>query len=197
MRPNNDAPRFLQPWHLDCCFAKELPEDRVVGTRFLANALIGTCTATLVLLCAWLAWRDIDLRLEVSNFEAHQATRAPELKEIRRLQTDYMREALKIDQAHALMQVPIDLSDFIAELGRTRPERMVIDMIDSADMTTIVMRGSFQESSVRALALLKQYIETLKKNNQIGPRCSKIDSTSIRPSLADDVLNFEITFRLR
>ena len=198
MSPNRDTPRFLQPWHLDCRFEAELPEDRVVGTRFLANAAYGAVTGLLLLSCFGLIYYDLGLRRDIGTIESHFAASESEVKKVEHLQAEYARESAKVDQAHALMQMPLFVAGFVTELGRSRPERMTIDIIDSAEPTTVVVRGSLRETSERASRLLDEYLETLRQNPQIKPRCREILLTGLdRSPTGDEFLNFEITFRLR
>lgn len=198
MKPNHDAPSLLQPWHLDCRLENELPEDKVVGTRFLTNTILGAATAALLLLFAWLVYWNLNLRSHIREWDHRVAMQRPEMLVVERLQGEYIREAVKIDKAYELMHSPLLVSGFTAQLGRTRPDKMILDIIESIDPTTIVARGSLRETSERASRLLGHYLDTLRQDAQIGPHFKEILLTGLdRTEKSDDLLSFEITFRLR
>jgi hypothetical protein len=198
MSPSRDIPKLIQPWHLDCRLESKLPEDRVVGTRFLTNTVLAAVTSLVVVLAAWLAVWDVSLRRQISSFDERFAASQPELRSVKQLQAEYLRESAKIDQAYAQIYTPLFVSGFMAELGRTRPDRMTIDIVESTEPGTVYLRGSLREASERATRIAGQYVDTLRKNPQISAACREIRLTGLdRSPVGDDLLNLEITFRLR
>ena len=98
-------------------------------------------------------------------------------------------------RAHALARNRLFVYHFTTQLGRTRPEQMVINSIESTE-TSIIVRGTLGESSERATLLIGQYVTLLAKDPDIGPHFRKdgINVTSFDRNRATDQQNFEITF---
>jgi len=184
-------------WHVDCRIVAELPEDSIVGRRFLAKALFGSVTLILCLIAGWLLYSGLSQRDHIGDWERRLADNQAEVREIQRLQREYGLEAAKIDAAYTLVNSPLVVSEFIAQIGGTRPERMTIDIIET-NGGSLVMRGSLSEtSSERASRSLGKYIEDLRKNRQIGPKFSQIVLTSLERRENNDPLSFEISFVFR
>ena len=184
-------------WHVDCRIVAELPEDSIVGRRFLAKALFGSVTLILCLVAGWLLYSGLSQRDHIGDWERRLADNQAEVREIQRLQREYGLEAAKIDAAYTLVNSPLVVSEFIAQIGGTRPERMTIDIIET-NGGSLVMRGSLSEtSSERASRSLGKYIEDLRKNRQIGPKFSQIVLTSLERRENNDPLSFEISFVFR
>jgi hypothetical protein len=78
--------------------------------------------------------------------------------EIRRLQRFYELETKKIEGAYSEMRTPLLVSGFISEVGRTLPDRMVVDSIDWSD-NRVTIRGGLRETSERASQLLGDYVD--------------------------------------
>jgi len=192
----NRDPLALSPhWHVDCTLADELPDDRVVSSRFLFNLPFGAVTLALFVLVGLNLSTDLSLRFEIANSTRRIADSRVEVANIKQMQRDYTVVAAKIESAHTLARNRLFVYQFTTQLGRTRPEQMVINSIESTD-SGIVVRGTLGESSERATLLIGQYVAQLAKDPEIGPHFRKdgINVTSFERNRATDQQNFEITF---
>ncbi len=196
MSNTSDQLNLSDHWHLDCRITAELPEDRVIGTRFLINVFIGALTIAIGLSATWLLYVNLGLRQNIHEWDQRIAEQQTEVAELQRLQTEYTHEAAKIDHAYELLQNPFIVSRFILKLGRTHPEIMLIDRIESTP-SNIVIRGSLNESSERASLILSNYIRELRIDADFGPLFTDIVMTDFQRISEDGKLNFEITFRFR
>jgi hypothetical protein len=186
-------PLVLSPhWHLDCRLEAELPEDNVVGTRFLINALFGSVAFALVLFAGWLAYMNLNLRYQIHDWDQRIDDSRTEVREVQRMQRELVAEAKKVDNAYALMKSPLFISGFIANLGRTLPPQMNIDSIESND-TAIVVRGNIRESFEAAGSLFSGYLKELGGEPEIGPYFDKVTSSDFKRT-TDNRIIFEITF---
>jgi hypothetical protein len=187
-------PLALSPhWHVDCRLEAELPEDNVIGTRFLINALFGSVALALVLFAGWLAYMSISLRYQIHDWDQRIADSRTEVREVQRMQGEFLVEAKKIDHAYALMKSPLFISGFTANLGRTLPAQMIIDSIESNE-TAIMVRGTIHESTDAAGSLFTSYLKQLTGDAEIGPFFDKISSTGFLRT-GDNTFSFEITFQ--
>jgi hypothetical protein len=184
-------------WHVDCRIVAELPEDSIVGRRFLVKLLFGSVTLILSLVAGWLLYSGLSQRDHIGDWERRLTDNQAEVREIQRLQREYGLEAAKIEAAYTLVNNPLVVSEFIAQLGRTRLEQMTIDIIETGG-GGLTMRGSLREtSSERASRALGKYVEDLRKNPQLGPQFLQIVLTSLERRESNDLLSFEISFVFR
>jgi hypothetical protein len=189
---------FLTPnWHIDCRLVAELPEDSVVGIRFITYAVSCAIALAVVLFTGWYVYADLSLRHQIDDAAQRLEDDRWEVIEIRRLQRFYEIESKKIESAYSEMKNPILLSGFTKELGRTLPERMVIDSIDFGD-GRILIRGRLRESSEQASILLGKYLEQLRSDPDVGPYFTTINVTGLDRSTEDDqMMSYTLTLHLK
>jgi hypothetical protein len=189
---------FLAPnWHVDCRLVAELPEDSVVGMRFVTYAVPSAIALGALLFTGWYAYADLNLRQQID--EAHRAMDDTfwDVAEVRRLQRFYEIEAKKIENAYAEMKTPILLSGFISDLGRTMPDRMIVDAIEYAD-ARIIIHGRLHENPEQASQMIGNYVDKLRKDPVIGAHFTAINITGLERSTEDDqMMNYEVTLRIK
>jgi len=190
-------PLGLSPhWHVDLRLETELPEDTVIGKRFLVHAGFSAVALAAVVFAGYQGYIALSLSHQVQDWEKRINDNSAEVADITRMQREYSTEAVKIDQAYALARSQLFVSEFIDNLGRTRPERIVIDLIEWND-AGIVLRGSLRERSDRATAMLGSYVEELQRDPKIGPLFQKIGLTDLDRGVSGDTLRFEIKFSMK
>ncbi|MGA2018543.1 MAG: PilN domain-containing protein [Opitutaceae bacterium] len=189
---------FMTPhWHVDCRLVVELPEDSVVGVRFMSYTITSAIALAAVLFTGWLGYKDLSLRHMIADAEQREEQDHWDVAEIRRLQRFYEIETKKIEGAYAEMRNPMLISGFVSELGRTLPDRMLVDSIEWAD-NRVTLRGGLRESSARASMLLGNYVEQLRADPEIGPHFTSITLTGLNRSSDDEqMMGYEITFRVK
>jgi hypothetical protein len=184
-------------WHVDCRLVAELPEDSVVGIRFITYAISSAIALAAVLFTGWYAYADLSLRHQIEDATQHLEDDRWEVIEIRRLQRFYEIEAKKIESAYSEMKNPILISGFISELGHDLPDRMVVDSIELNE-NQFVVRGRLREVSERASRLIGSYLDKLRNDPEVGPHFSQINVTSLGRSSEDEqVMVYTITYRLK
>jgi hypothetical protein len=194
----NRDPLVLSPhWHVDCRLEDELPDDNVVGTRFLINAAFGAVTVAAIIFTGWLFYLSFNLRYQIHDWEQRIGDNRAEVHDIQRMQREYSTEAAKIDQAYALVRPQFSVSSLLSNLGRTRPEQMMVEAIEWSEPGVIIMRGSLKETSERASLLLGSYVKQLSHDEKIGPLCREIVLTDVDRGTTGDLLKFEIALRLK
>src|SRR5580704_3859239 len=136
---------FLSPhWHVDCRLVAELPEDSVVGIRFITYAVSCAVALAAVLFTGWYAYADLSLRRQIEDASLRLEDDHWEVVEIRRLQHFYENASKQIESAYSEMKNPILISGFMSSLGRILPDRMVVDGIQYGD-GKILVRGRLRE----------------------------------------------------
>jgi len=184
-------------WHVDCRLVGELPEDSVVGVRFITYAISCAIALGAVLFTGWYAYADLTLRHQIEDAEQRLEDDRWEVIEIRRLQRFYEIESKKIESAYSEMKNPILISGFVAELGRTLPARMAVDSIEYNEGRFII-HGRMREASERASLMLGSYLDKLRADPEVGPRFSSINVTGLDRSVEDDqVMTYAITMHLK
>ncbi len=188
---------ILSPhWHVDCRIESELPEDNVVGTRFLINVVFTAFAAGALLFTGWLGYLNLSLRHQIRDWEQRIVENRAEMLDIQRMQRDYAVEGGKIDQAYTLVRTQLYVSGFLNHIGRTRPEQMVIDIIEWNE-SGVIVRGSVREKSERATRLLGGYVEQLRRDDKVAPLFRDIGLTDVDRGSTGETLRFEIVFRLK
>jgi hypothetical protein len=197
MSRNRDPLALTPHWHVDCRIVLDLPEDTVVGRRFSINLAYTAAAVAVLLLAGYYGFVALNLSREINDWEQRISENRAEVSDIQRMQREYSAEAIKIDQAFALVRPQLFVSEFVANLGRTRPERMGIDIIEWND-AGVVVRGSLQgERSDRATELLGGYVDQLRRDPQIGPLFREIGLTDLDRGTSGETLRFEIKFSLK
>jgi hypothetical protein len=189
---------FLSPhWHVDCRLVAELPEDSVVGIRFMTYAVSCAIALAAVLFTGWYAYADLSLRKQIEDSSQHLDDDHWEVVEIRRLQHFYENESKKIESAYSEMKNPFLISGFTSEIGHTLPDRMAVDTIEFGD-GRILIRGRLRDSSEAASILLGKYLDKLRADPEVGPHFTTINVTDLDRSIEDDdVMVYALTFRLK
>lgn len=183
-------------WHIDCRIENELPEDNIVGTRFLINVVCGAVAVALLLFTGWLGYLDLSTRRQTRDWEQRLSENNAEVRDIQRMQREYAGEAAKIDEAYKLIKPRLFISGFLTNLGRSRPAPLVIDAIEWNELT-ITVRGSIHEKSERATSLLGNYVKALGKDEMMGPLFREIRLTGFDRGTDDSAINCEISFYLK
>lgn len=188
-------PLALTPhWHVDCALEAELPDDRVVSSRFLFNLPFGAVTLTLLVFFGLKLSNDLTLRSFIADWHRRIAESKVQVAAIKQMQRDYTVVSTKIEQAHQLVKGRFFVYDFMNELGHTRPEQMTISSVESTPLG-VAVRGTLGQSSEKATLLIGQYVASLNKNPAFSSRF-EITVTSFERDRASDQQNFELTFRL-
>lgn len=190
-------PLILSPhWHVDCRIEADLPEDNIVGTRFLINVVFTAVALVALIFTGWLGYVNLNLRHQIRDWEVRINENRAEVRDIQRMQQEYAVEASKIDQAYGLIRPRLYVSGFFFNLGRSRPEQMAIDQIDWND-AGIIVRGSVADRSERATRLLGGYVEQLRKDERFNSIFQEIGIKDLDRGATGDMLKFEILFRLK
>lgn len=196
MKRNHDPLVRSRHWHVDCRIVADLPEDTIVGTRFLINTVFTTVALAALLYTGSLGYDHFSLRDKIRALDQRMKDNQAQVGEIKDIQQEYVREAGSIEQAYALVRPRLYVSGFINSIGRTRPPQMAIDVIEWNE-AGIVIRGNLQEKSERASLLLGEYVKELLHDEQIGPLFRDIHLTNVDRGTTGETLKFEIFFTLK
>jgi hypothetical protein len=189
---------FLSPhWHVDCRLVAELPEDSVVGIRFITYAVSCAIALGAVLFTGWYGYADLSLRRQIEDASLRLEDDHWEVVEIRRLQHFYENASKQIESAYSEIKNPILISGFMSDLGRTLPGRMVVDTVQYGD-GKILIRGRLRESSEQASILLGKFLDKLRADSDVGPHFTSINVTDLDRSPDDDqIMLYSLTLRLK
>jgi hypothetical protein len=190
-------PLVLSPhWHIDCRLEAELPEDKVVGLRFLAGMIFGLVALVSVLFAGWLSYKISTLDHQIHDWEIRLAENRSEARELMQMQGGYREQADRVDRAYAMIKSTLFVTQFMTSLGHSLPNQVTLDAIESIE-GGIVIRGNVKETSNGAAVLLGNYAAELRKNPEISPLFKAIKVTNLeRSRTSDDRSYFEITFFL-
>lgn len=188
-------PSLISPhddWRLDFTLVDELPEDSIIGRNFIGQAIAGLFAAAALLALAWTSYDLWTAKQGIDDWAARIGNASDDLKEVERLQHEYTLTTERVDEIHRMMHNPIALTVLLSELGRTLPQIVSLDMIESYD-DEIVVRGTLDASSQQASRLIGDYVKGLSENPIIGPNFSEIKLSGLERFDDEDGLSFEFT----
>jgi hypothetical protein len=191
---DNDA--YQGPWHIDCRLSGNLPSNDLVRSRFVANTIAGTMAVGAIMITCWQLYLGNSLRSEISYWTQRiqeNQTQAEELKVLTRNLTD---QTAKLDEAYGLVSSPYLLSDLVMAFGRTRIDRMTIESINGF-AGGVVLRGTLRAPSEQATQQLRAYVETLRRDKELGALFSTVALTSLERPEDDSSLTFEVACKLK
>ena len=197
MKRSRDPLTISPHWHVDCRIEADLPEDNIVGTILMINVVFTAVALVTLLYAGWLGYVNLSLRRQIRDWENRINDNRAEVGDIKRMQRDYAMEAAKIDQAYTLIRPHLYVSGLFANIARTRPEQVVIDIIEWND-SGVVLRGSLAErNSERATRLVGAFVEQLRRETKIAEVFRDIGLTDMDRGSGGDTLRFEIALRLK
>ena len=182
-------------WRVDLRLVAELPEDNLVGTRFIVHVVFSAVALAALIFSGWLGYRKYKLLHEITDWEQRIKDSAADVREIKAMQTKYAVEAAKIDQAWTLIRPQLRIYDFLTDLGRTRPASLLIDIVEWND-TGVVVRCNIRETSERATFILGNYMKLLNRDEKISALFNVV-STDLSRGTNDGIFKFELTFRFK
>jgi hypothetical protein len=183
-------------WHVDCRLPAELPDDRVVSSRFLTALPFGLVTLGLFVFFCWQLSTDLSLRSNVADLRHRLAESRVVVATIKQQQRDYTALAFKIETAHTLIKNRLYVSHFMKQLSQNRPKTMVIESVEGLD-AAVVVRGSMSGAAEQAGREIGNYVEEMRKDPEIGPRFETILVSNFERPPGGDRQNFELTFRFK
>lgn len=184
------------PWHVDCRLTDELPEDNPVRRSFIINASSAAVALLLLLLGCWLLYTGQQQKAFAAYWEQRITSDDGEKDRLKALQNRLIADSRKIDRAYTLIRSPYVVHHIVQQLGRTRPERITINRIESGD-ASITIRGGLSEPSERASRLMGGYVESLRADPLIGPLFREITLTGLDRADGSARLSFEIVMKLK
>ncbi len=194
------APRendtYQGPWHLDTRLSAQLPSNDLVRRRFLANAVAVTLAACVLVLTFWQLYLGRALTTDSNYWEQRLMDNRRAVVALNYDTKTLANKSARLDYAYDLMGARYQVSDLIFSLGRSRPANMRIDLIDITD-AAVTMRGALREPSEQASRTLRAYVESLRRNPEIGPLFASIALTSLDRQDSVEDLTFEVTFRAK
>ena len=193
--PRDDA-AYQGPWHIDCRLSAQLPNNKLVRRRFLVTALATALAASSLTLTCWLLYVSQTLSADTTSMQER-------IDENQKLYTDFNQttrtlatRSAKVDRAYELMGSSYQVSDLILSFGRTRPENMRIDTIESNE-TGVALRGWLPPPAELSSRSLRRYVDELRRDPAIGAIFPAISLNFISRDDVSDSLTFEISFKLK
>ncbi len=196
MAINSKSTAYIQPWHFDCRLSKELPDDKPVRGRFLANLLACAFALGGLMYTGFTFYSHELVQSDITDWQHRLEENRAETDSLKGVTTAITNGTKRIDDAYALISTPLVVSDFVQEIGITRPPNVRLETIES-NAGAIFIRGGLHETSQRASAQLSRYVADLRADTRLAPFFASITLTSWERNSQADTINFEITFKLK
>ena len=193
--PRENDP-YQGPWHLDCRITGTLPSNNLVRSRFMANAVAGTMAVGALMIACWQLYIDNSLRSEISYWNQRIQDNQQQAGELKALTRTLDEQTARLDQAYGLVASPYRLTELVMAYGRTRPERMSIQSLNGF-AGGVVLRGTLHAPSELATQQLRAYVETLRRDPELGALFSTVALTSLERTEDDNSLHFEVACKFK
>lgn len=193
-----DKNPYKGPWRVDLRLITELPEDDVVGRKFLINSITGSFLLLVALVTGWHFYLHMATAFELQTWRDTISKNRTASNEVKNLRTLLFGEAAKVEFAHAILAMPMSPAQLLSELGNARPEVVRIELIEGDD-SAVLIRGSLVESSsTRASQLLGRFVDLLRRHPVISPNYPSINLVGMSRSERDAaVITFELALRTK
>ncbi len=192
-----DKNPYKGPWRVDLRLIAELPEDDVVGRKFLINSITGTILLLVALVTGWHYYLRMATAAELQSWRDTINRNRAASNEVKNLRTLLFNEAARVEQAHAILRSPMLVSEFMLLLGRSRPEVVRFEHIEGDD-SGVLVRGSLVEPSTnRASQLMGRYVEQLRQNAAVQPVYSVTLAGMARSERDPALVTFELAFKAK
>ncbi len=190
----NDA--YQGPWHIDCRLSGNLPSNDLVRSRFVANTIAGTMAVAALMIACWQLYLGNSLRTEVSYWTQRIKENQQQADELKVLTRTLGDQTARLDQAYSLVGNSYLLSDLVMAFGRTRIDRMSIESINGF-AGGVVLRGTLRVPSEQATQQLRAYVESLRRDKELGALFGTVALTSLERTEGDSSLSFEVACKLK
>ncbi len=163
-----------------------------------ACAIVVFCTLLIVFL-----YRGYELRglnEQIQSWETRIAERSPQNEEVVALSRDFRAESQKVERAVSFVNSPVRSSEFLAELARTLPDRVVLSRINfrsAADGPRIALSGRILGTSQQATDIVSDYELQFYEYPYFADIVSSVNVTSLSRNPETDTLSFSFTLLLR
>ncbi|MFI5337886.1 MAG: hypothetical protein ACHQ5A_13945 [Opitutales bacterium] len=191
-RKNNP---YFGPWRVDCRLARELPDDKPIRSHFIVQLIAVLLCAIMILIAGWQGFQLHTLRNGTAGWVRAMAEDRLLYEEVRHARADITADGRKVGEAATALQTRILAFDFLSAIGRSRPDNLRIDMIESAE-GGLFLRGGVLDSPEKVSRMLGKYVTDLRADPRIGPKFSSIVLTAMDRGEAAEI-HFEISFHYR
>jgi hypothetical protein len=194
-QPREDEP-FKGAWRLDCRLSAELPSTDVIGRKFIVNAIAGALAGLSLVFAIWQGYSAYVVRGEIAVIRQRIADNTPAFSVYEKSAAELNTLGTKIDAAWDVLSSPFLFTDFLSELGQTKPPVLRIDSITQSP-GIISVRGDIAEPSNRASQTLGNYVRELRANPKFSGPFATVSLTDLSRSPTNSSFTFEIQFKLK
>ena len=191
-----ESDAYQGPWHLNRRLSGALPNNDLVRSRFMANAITATLAACALIIMCWQLYLNNSLATEISYWSQRIQENQRQADELKALTRTLGEQTAKLDQAYGLMAAPYVLSDLVMAFGRTRLDRMNIESINGF-AGGVVVRGTLHAPSEQATQQLRAYVESLRRDREFAALFGTIALTSLERLEGDLSMRFEVACKLK
>jgi Tfp pilus assembly protein PilN len=162
MKRNKQISAQAQCWHPDFRDVGNLPDIKIIRTRFLLNALP---VLVLLLLGYFLVVGEIatsERELQAAELSNRIATLTPKVKKAVGQQTEFNATDKKIKEIAGFVQQPMVGSDLLRIISTTLPRLVTIDVV-SANQESVTLRGTVVGTAEKSISVAQDYAGQLAK----------------------------------
>jgi methionine salvage enolase-phosphatase E1 len=190
--PERARAGLVPAWHTNFRNYAVLPDTKIVRTSFFVNGLLVLLAAGLILLFVWQEYKAADIRDQSAKWQEQIDKNRTASDQAVALYKKFQAEEQKINELNSFVKgQKIVFSDFIIQLGQTKPQGIVFVSVDYKD-TGAVIKGYAQGTSSQATGAASMYEKQLKEDTKISSCFKSISMVNVTRDVQAGRLLFEI-----
>ncbi len=186
-------------WHPDFRDAAALPDVKVVRTSFFLN--VTACVVLSALLIVFL-YREFETRSlveQVASWDVRIAERQPQNRHALDLNREFAAEANRVTALEEFLEVPTGVSNLLAQLAKTMPDRIVFSRINYrivASGAELALTGRVIGASDDATNIVSEYERFFSEDPYFSQRVSGVNVRSVTRNPETNTLSFDFLLSL-
>lgn len=186
------------PWRPDFRDFTQLPDTKTVRTNFFVNALVIGVTGALALFVAQREWAAMVLRNSIEDVEARIIAAGPASEKARAAYKVFQAEEAKFNEAHALINDPFRVQDFLLHLGKVTPPGVVVRRVDFRGAgQNVLVTGAVSGLDAAASDIASAFVKQLQTDAIFTALFGSISLTNLSRNVGEGSLSFELVFAFK
>lgn len=194
LKKNTDKAKALQAsaWHTNFRNLEALPDTKLIRTSFYVNGLLLFVAIAAVFAFAWQEYSLGDVRRQTRELQVRIDNNKAASQKAVDLYAKFKVEEQKINELNNFLKgQKLVVSDFIIQLGQTKPAGIVLLNVDYRD-TGVNMRGYAQGISEQATSAASTYEKLLRDDPKMSAIFKSISIANVSRDIQAGRLMFEI-----
>lgn len=181
-------------WHPDFRDPAALPDVKVIRTSFFLNVCAAVVFCGLLIFFFYREFESRSLREQVDSHNIRISERQTQNQHAVDMSREFTNEAAKVSELQEFLDVPTGVSEFLSELARTIPDRVVFSRINyrlTESRGQVDLTGRVHGASSDATDLVSEYERFFTEDPFFMERVESVNVRSVVRNPETDTLSFD------